>query len=858
MLNFRILGVSLLAVSGLFAQTNLGLIPLVWTQGQPPETIRKVVREVAEGGNTGFVWESRPHPDYLGPHWWSDLHVAVDEAKKLGLEVWIFDEWMYPSGIAGGLIVNKNPALANHVILDRTATMEGPATVDLTRAPGLAKKEERLVSIAAFRKGEFVDLSGKTSWSAPAGSWRVCWVTTKSLAPKAGWRMDNMIDVMNPAAVSEFIRLTHEATWEHFKDDFGRTIKGFFSDETGFRNITSYSSLPGTPGMPMPWSPGLAAYFERRKGYDIKPLLAAMWYDLGPRGRQARSDLMDVYATAFAEVFFKPQQEWCRAHGVRLIGHVVEDNHADHQLGYGPGHWFRAMQYLDVPGIDVVGYQVTPGMDAGGNPWSVGSRTQWDQEFFQFGLPSMARGAALMKKSREIFSEAFGANGWGEGLRMVKWIGDWHIVNGIGFLSPHAVTMKFNDPDCPPHFNATSGNPQARYYSGWAAYFKRWQRLLASTDPVYDAAVLYTAESSWVGPAQTADPVVRVLENQQISTAVLPYDVFAREGKFENGRWAYNGQHFRAVVLPYVKYVPAAAIRRLSEFARAGGLVVVVDRWPEASVDARGDEQVSEAVAALKQARNARLVSLPEVAAVVAPGAPVAMRVSNPALMISRRVGPSGTWLILHNRSLSIQAEGTLTVLGSAGRATLWDPVRDAYVSLPQTRIASSLSVRVALKPYEMAAVRIGEPLPTVEDAIAWQPGESVSGGWEVVSRGQAARRVSALDDWRRWEGLDQFAGTVTYCTTLRLAAGAAPVALDLGEVGEIAELRVNGRNAGVRIAPPYVFDITKLVHAGENQIEIDVTNTAQTKWIDGFSRGDSASGLLGPVRVLRAHPAAH
>ena len=83
------------------------LVPLLWTQGQSPETIRQVVREVADGGNTGFVWESRPHPDYLGPRWWADLRVAVDEAKRLKLEVWIFDEWMYPSGVAGGKAVGQ-------------------------------------------------------------------------------------------------------------------------------------------------------------------------------------------------------------------------------------------------------------------------------------------------------------------------------------------------------------------------------------------------------------------------------------------------------------------------------------------------------------------------------------------------------------------------------------------------------------------------------------------------------------------------------------------------------------------------------------------------------------------------------
>ena len=96
--------VALIALAGA-ALAQPPLVPLLWTQGQPPETIRQAVREVADGGNTGFVWESRPHPDYLGPKWWADLRVAVDEAKRLKLEVWIFDEWMYPSGVAGGQVV---------------------------------------------------------------------------------------------------------------------------------------------------------------------------------------------------------------------------------------------------------------------------------------------------------------------------------------------------------------------------------------------------------------------------------------------------------------------------------------------------------------------------------------------------------------------------------------------------------------------------------------------------------------------------------------------------------------------------------------------------------------------------------
>ncbi len=77
-------------------------------------------------------------------------------------------------------------------------------------------------------------------------------------------------------------------------------------------------------------------------------------------------------------------------------------------------------------------------------------------------------------------------------------------------------------------------------------------------------------------------------------------------------------------------------------------------------------------------------------------------------------------------------------------------------------------------------------------------------------------------------------------------------MALDLGEVAEIAELRVNGKPAGVRIAPPYRFDLSDVAQRGENLIEIDVTNTAQARWSDDFSHGDASSGLLGPVWLLK------
>jgi len=76
---------------------------------------------------------------------------------------------------------------------------------------------------------------------------------------------------------------------------------------------------------------------------------------------------------------------------------------------------------------------------------------------------------------------------------------------------------------------------------------------------------------------------------------------------------------------------------------------------------------------------------------------------------------------------------------------------------------------------------------------------------------------------------------------------------LDLGEVYEIASVRLNGRDAGVRISPPYYLNITGMGQEGSNILEIEVTNTLAKKIHDVFSRAmvQEPSGLLGPVRIL-------
>jgi hypothetical protein len=406
------------------------------------------------------------------------------------------------------------------------------------------------------------------------------------------------------------------------------------------------------------------------------------------------------------------------------------------------------------------------------------------------------------------------------------------------------------------------------------------QTILLESVPVYDAAVLYTAESSWAGPAQTAAPIVRALESRQVSTVVLPYETWASEGEIKDGRWDYHGQSFSLVVLPSVSYVPAQVMKRLADFAEQGGRVVVIDRWPEGSVDGRADGDVIQAVERLKRAPGASLCALPDIGEITAGISSIRFTPGNQRLMISRRKAKDGEWLLIHNRSLDADAVGNLIVrealgetahrtaetivpLGAvkserldANKVVHFDAEQGKYFNIPFIAGPRGLEVALNMPPGALWVLRLGTNVPDAAALPDFKNRIDVNTEWDVIELDDSGKEtgktihVTKLEDWRRWKDWSQFAGTLRYRATIDLASVGGPIFLDAGRVGEIVELRINGRPAGVRLSPPYVWDITALVHPGKNTIELDITNTAQSRWSDPFSRGNAVNGLLGPVII--------
>jgi hypothetical protein len=86
------------------------------------------------------------------------------------------------------------------------------------------------------------------------------------------------------------------------------------------------------------------------------------------------------------------------------------------------------------------------------------------------------------------------------------------------------------------------------------------------------------------------------------------------------------------------------------------------------------------------------------------------------------------------------------------------------------------------------------------------------------------------------------FSGTTIYRSSFTLPAGVrpgAPLRLDLGQVGDVAEVRVNGKAAGIAWKPPYRLEIGALAVAGANTLEVRVANL----WVNRLV-GDAQPGV--------------
>ena len=300
--------------------------------------------------------------------------------------------------------------------------------------------------------------------------------------------------------------------------------------------------------------------------------------------------------------------------------------------------------------------------------------------------------------------------------------------------------------------------------------------------------------------------------------------------------------------------ITRTGLERLQSFVKAGGKVIFVGKTPTLVVD--------KTFLNSKDAPDLSFATLVEPAGDITPRVLAALPKPDvkldaefPRLTYTHRSWRDAELYYFFNESN--KAESCIATIAGRGQAQVWD-LGTGEIRAISGATAESGSVRfpLVLGPYEAKVVVVG-PLPsgTAAPEPSLASGNTIAelgGDWTLDLNGKQV--TTPLKSWEDL-GTPSFAGPTTY--RKRFTATVAPVGkrvfLEIADVNDYARVKVNGKELEGRAWQPYRWEVTNVVKAGSNDLEVEVRATAAGR-AGGRGRGNvppPVSGLLGPVRLV-------
>ncbi len=869
------------------------ILPFFWQHGEDEKTLKEYVHVIHDAGCRAVCLEARPHPDFAGSGWWHDLDIILAEAKQLEMKVWILDDAHFPTGFAAGTVKNAPNELRKQYLNYARVDVCGPKAeveipvgemihpVILPVNPMLGQPDKKhfdddtLYHVVAWKvqpmdqMSDPVDLTplvqdGKLYWTVPEGYWKVyvLYLTHNGVG------RDDYINMLDYESCTQQIEAVYEPHYKHYKEMFGNTIAGFFSDEPLIGNTVGYDfdESIGRKEMALPWSKYVPDMLAERLGENWLDLLPLLWHKSADPALDAkvRVGYMDTATRLVARCFSSQLGNWCKDHGVMYIGHLVEDNDVHARLGSSLGHYFRGLSGQHMAGIDNIGNQVLIGGGDSMRPKGFGGAG--DGEFYHYELGKLGSSHSHIdpKKGGRALCENFGAYGWGTGVKTMKYLADHFLVRGINHYTPHAFTPKaFPDPDCPPHFYAHGENPQYKAFGELVGYMNRVCHLISSGLSLPDVALLYHGENEWAGDYQSDKVLCRELIEHQIDFDIIPSDLLedmvAFNSELKNGLLWLNGRPVQALVIPYAQFIPLAAAQFIEKATQEGFPVFISEKVPEGVSNATEEERTYFAplLAGMKAVPSHEMAkTLSDVIHRDITVAPAFRRLT----VYHYRSGDGDTLLLLNedpgqsfSGEISVSAEGT---------PVIYDALDNVLRPVDFRRDNERTVLSLEIAPLELKIISFGGEEKDHLSTFPTGNGEKVLSGFTVSRTGAKdyphftePEPIDTLTNMAR--RYPDFSGYYRYETSVTLNGNESVLMID--DACETAEVFVNGVSAGIRFAAPYRFDISGLVKTGENEIAIEVATTLERK-VNAMKLGGmmslmgkgamSATGLIGEVKI--------
>jgi hypothetical protein len=849
--------------------------------------IERQLREMHAQGIGGVeimsCWRvySRGNASYLSPQWADRVRHAVRTARELDMKValtfgpgWSFGgSWVPPE--------DRSKALVRTAVdVSGGATFDGPLPAyvpaekptDFNRVepwlPTSAPDELRVLAVVAGRVTEdgldgdsLTDLTeqvrdGRLRWSAPPGTWRLMVFRLKYTGQRCHAQTDPedhwVVDHFNPDAMRRHVEHLGGVLEREFGEEFGRTIDSLFSDSFEMKPLED-SLL---------WSGDTLERFFARKGYDLKRYLPALWENVGPLTPRVRFDVNELFHELGRESFYAVFTGWCEAH--RLEARIQPHDAFPTELIEAAGLSPRPETEKSSTAFEVMAF---PRKSEAAGARFYGRAVLSAEAFTVLHRARYRTTLAELKRATDSF------------LRD----GVTQFYNHGWFGTPEREPVPTRDAPW-----ATRINPWATwwpYYHFLSDYTARCSALLRAGRFAGDVLVYSPYERTWAergiwGGDWRKVPygdLGRLLVANGYDFDPVNADVLLNRATIDLGAIGIAGNDYRVLLLPGVSCTDPAVLRFALRFVENGGTVIALNELPSAAtgmVDAaRRDAELRGLVETLfggdgrgrdwpNGGRTRQVTGIPLeepefpidappdwyripplaggavelvglLREVVEPDFSFVDRRQSDGLTFLHRVFPEAHVYFVTNLSeTDVDESVRFRLPADFQRCEVWDP-RDGSRRpggvVVASGAASEVNVRLAAGESAFFVFQRGESRP-VPSRGAVRVTVTVGGPWRLQLGSIAPpRSLRKLASWTDDPGSRHFSGTGIYECEFDIDAGVlrtcARAELDLGRVGEIAEVELNGRAAGVTWMPPHRLDVTTLVQPGRNALVVRVTN---------------------------------
>ena len=641
--------------------------PLQMVHGfdQWPETteraLRRRIRQMKEAGLGGIV-ASVSLKDYLRDEVaWGLLKRGVAIAHEEGMRVWIYDEEGYPSGAAGGLVLEQAPSV---------------------EAQGLIRE---------------VGASGEVRYA-------VIRLYEATHATENFYKKRPYINILDPHAVATFLAVTHDR-YATVLEPISRYVEAFFTDEPSL--ISAYVPKDRDYPPTIPWHPRLPGEFLARKGYDLLPHRESLFVDTGALDRKIRCDFYDVIADLCAETYFGGLQQWCRRHGVSSSGHLLGEETMVWQTDFN-GEPFRCYEKFDIPGIDMIT----------SDPEKIMAK-----EYFL--VPKLAGSACRLQGRKRLMCEISDFFGMMDNrhasLEQMKCTAGILSSFGVTDLCSYYTLSFAAEKDLKPgEFSPSAYRQYTAFASRLNSIFTQGtiETRVAVLYPILSLWAHFTPSSrSMYEPHPTQD--VNLLDDafatccRGLLQEQIDYDIVDERSMagatLEGSALVLGDRRYRVLVLPPLDTVRVRTAEVILRFVEAGGTVIAHSLFPRYA--AEGPEADAGVVAVVNRIRAAGAL------AGSAPGsAPIGYLIKSrippdcqlsppsPHILCTTLRGNGGRSHLLVNVSRT-EYVGSVTVRGE-GVPHLYNPSTDQERALRYEKTGGMMTrFSLTLRPFESAFV---------------------------------------------------------------------------------------------------------------------------------------------------------